>query len=75
MSAAKESQEGDVNVVESKPAVVSDREKGSASDSSESVDEPRPRLHAKTLLAVLAVCTIYFAQLITLVGAGAVSQA
>ncbi len=36
-------------------------------------DEPVPHLHAKTYLTVFAVCLIYFAQLINVVGAGAVS--
>jgi len=31
-----------------------------------------PHLHAKTFLIVFAVCLIYFAQLINVVGAGAV---
>lgn len=31
-----------------------------------------PHLHAKTFLTVFAVCLIYFAQLINVVGAGAV---
>lgn len=44
-----------------------------ASIESNSADEPKPHLHAKTFLAVFAVCSIYFAQLVTLVGAGAVS--
>lgn len=35
-------------------------------------DEPVPHLHAKTFLIVFAVCFIYFAQLINVVGAGAV---
>jgi hypothetical protein len=35
-------------------------------------DEPVPHLHAKTFLVVFAVCLVYFAQLINLVGAGAV---
>jgi hypothetical protein len=35
-------------------------------------DEPVPHLHAKTYLTVFAVCLIYFAQLINVVGAGAV---
>jgi hypothetical protein len=35
--------------------------------------EVAPRLHAKTFLAVLAVCLIYFAQLVSIVGAGVVS--
>lgn len=36
-------------------------------------NEPQPHLHAKTFLAVFAVCLIYFAQDFALVGAGAVS--
>lgn len=36
--------------------------------------EPVAHLHAKTYLTVFAVCLIYFAQLINVVGAGAVSQ-
>lgn len=35
-------------------------------------EEPVPHLHAKTFLIVFAVCLIYFAQLINVVGAGAV---
>jgi hypothetical protein len=37
------------------------------------IDDPVPRLHAKTFLAVIAVCLIYFAQLVSIVGAGVVS--
>lgn len=44
---------------------------GSSGDGGD--DEPEPHLHAKTFLAVFAVCLIYFAQDFTLVGAGAVS--
>jgi len=36
-------------------------------------EQPVPHLHAKTFLVVFAVCLIYFAQLINVVGAGAVS--
>ncbi|KAK0609584.1 hypothetical protein B0T17DRAFT_621628 [Bombardia bombarda] len=36
-------------------------------------DEPKPHLHAKTFLAVFAVCSIYFVQIYNVVGAGAVS--
>jgi len=43
------------------------------SDSSDTSEEPHVHLHAKTFLAVFAVCLIYFAQLVNLVGAGAVS--
>ena len=39
----------------------------------EDIEEPVPHLHAKTFLVVFAVCLIYFAQLINVVGAGAVS--
>lgn len=38
-----------------------------------SIDELEPHLHARTFLAVFAVCLIYFAQDFALVGAGAVS--
>lgn len=41
----------------------------------QSEGEPQPHIHAKTFLAVAAVCLIYFAQLFALVGAGAVSDA
>jgi hypothetical protein len=37
-----------------------------------SIKERVPHLHAKTFLTVFAVCLIYFAQLINLVGTGAV---
>jgi len=37
-------------------------------------DEPVPHLHAKTYLTVFAICLIYFAQLINVVGGGAVSD-
>lgn len=40
----------------------------------EEKDEPVPHLHAKTYLTVFAICLIYFAQLINVVGAGAVSH-
>lgn len=42
------------------------------SSSIEDRDELVPHLHAKTFLTVFAVCLIYFAQLINVVGAGAV---
>jgi hypothetical protein len=42
-------------------------------NSVEDRDEPVPHLHAKTFLVVFAVCLIYFAQLINVVGSGAVS--
>ncbi|KAK4170503.1 major facilitator superfamily domain-containing protein [Cladorrhinum sp. PSN259] len=40
----------------------------------EETDEPVPRLHAKTFLAVIAVGLIYMAQLVSLIGAGAQGQ-
>ena len=47
---------------------------GSApSDSSDESDLKKTRLSLRTFLAVLSVCLIYFAQLISLVGAGVVS--
>lgn len=58
--------------------VVSDNEVDEKTyrDNSASIEdhkEPEVRLHAKTWLTVFAVCLIYFAQLINVVGAGAVS--
>lgn len=60
---------------------VSEKEKPSESvlanqheSSSESDREPMPHVHAKTFLAVFAVCLIYFAQVLALVGAGAQGQ-
>lgn len=49
-------------------------EKGSqtTTNSIEDHDVPAPKLHLKTWLTVFAVCLIYFAQLINVVGAGAV---
>lgn len=35
--------------------------------------EQVPHLHAKTYMAVFTVCLIYYAQIVNLVGAGAVS--
>lgn len=43
------------------------------SDMSDSSDERHVHLHAKTFLAVFAACLIYTAQLVNLIGAGAVS--
>lgn len=37
-------------------------------------NEPVPHLHAKTYLAVFTVFVIYYAQLVNLVGAGAVRE-
>jgi hypothetical protein len=67
---------------ETKPAIAATEDEKTATVSSEkaaahsdSEDENTPaHLHAKTWLAVLAVCLIYFAQLVNLVGAGAVRR-
>lgn len=62
---------------ESKQEEVVMTEKSGTIDTAEpslrSDDEPKVHLHAKTYMAVLAIGMIYFAQLTTLVGAGAVS--
>lgn len=50
------------------------RDRVSSSSEDEASQVERPRLTLRTFLAVLAVCLIYFAQLISLVGAGAVSR-
>lgn len=50
------------------------QEKDQSSGSAGSVNGPKPHLHAKTYLAVFAVCAIYFVQIYNVVGAGAVSQ-
>lgn len=39
----------------------------------EQQDEPLTHVHATTFLALLAICLIYFAQTIALVGTGSVS--
>ncbi|KAK3360441.1 major facilitator superfamily domain-containing protein [Lasiosphaeria hispida] len=41
---------------------------------SASTDGPQPQLHAKTFLAVLSVCVIYFVQIYNVVGAGALTN-
>ncbi|KAK0717444.1 major facilitator superfamily domain-containing protein [Lasiosphaeria miniovina] len=59
---------------EPKPTLVT-AEGGTGDLSSDSVDDdPIPRLHAKTFLAVFSVCLIYMSQLVCLVGAGAQGQ-
>ncbi|KJZ75161.1 hypothetical protein HIM_05355 [Hirsutella minnesotensis 3608] len=65
----------DSETADSKPALLL-REGTASSDGGASIGstEPRPRLHAKTFMAVGAVCLIYFAQLVNLVGAGAQGQ-
>lgn len=64
---------------EEKDAIISQTPSSSAivevkgDSSSTNSYEAKPQIHSKTFLAVSAICLIYFAQLITLVGAGAVS--
>lgn len=62
------------------PESVSEKDKtteevanGIEDGSGDQDDVPPPHVHAKTFLAVFAVCLIYFAQDFALVGAGAVS--
>lgn len=45
---------------------------GVTSSNIEDEDELVPHLHMKTYLTVFAICLIYFAQLVNVVGAGAV---
>jgi hypothetical protein len=69
-----------LNVVENQklendtPSTPSDLEKAEHKTGSllGEENEPVPHLHAKTFLIVFTVCLIYFAQLINVVGAGAV---
>ncbi|KAK3330756.1 major facilitator superfamily domain-containing protein [Apodospora peruviana] len=57
-----------------KPALSTSEKAVAHSSTSNDTDEPKPHLHAKTFLAVIAVCLIYMAQLVNLVGAGAQGQ-
>ncbi len=60
-------------VVEDHPAENESHDEKPSKSSIEDDEEHVPHLHAKTFLVVFAVCLIYFAQLINVVGAGAVS--
>ncbi|KAI8151045.1 Efflux pump FUS6, partial [Colletotrichum sp. SAR 10_65] len=53
------------------PNPVAPSSRDEPKESIEDAIEPVPHLHAKTFLTVFAVCVIYFAQLINVVGAGA----
>jgi hypothetical protein len=55
-----------------KQPLTSDPEMAEEIFDSSSPNEPVPRLHAKTFLALFAVCLIYFAQLVSVIGAGVV---
>jgi hypothetical protein len=50
------------------------RSRSGTDSESGTFDEPHPHLHAKTFLAVFAVCCIYFVEIYNVVGAGAVSK-
>uniref|UniRef100_L2FZX6 Siderophore iron transporter n=1 Tax=Colletotrichum fructicola (strain Nara gc5) TaxID=1213859 RepID=L2FZX6_COLFN len=56
------------------PNPVAPSNRDEPKESIEDANEPVPHLHAKTFLTVFAVCVIYFAQLINVVGAGALKQ-
>ncbi|KAL3295880.1 siderophore iron transporter [Colletotrichum asianum] len=56
------------------PNPVAPSSRDEPKESIEDANEPVPHLHAKTFLTVFAVCVIYFAQLINVVGAGAQTQ-
>ncbi|KAK3934549.1 siderophore iron transporter [Diplogelasinospora grovesii] len=60
--------------VDSEKPLAEPSQSQTPSNRSERSDEPVPHLHAKTFLAVIAVCMIYMAQLVNLVGAGAQGQ-
>ena len=53
---------------------INENASDTTSNSIEGHDVLPPKLHLKTWLTVFAVCLIYFAQLINVVGAGAVSK-
>lgn len=53
---------------------INENASDTTSNSIEDHDVIPPKLHLKTWLTVFAVCLIYFAQLINVVGAGAVSR-
>jgi hypothetical protein len=72
MEMSNSEKEETLKVTEDSKEVPSDVS-ASNNNSIEEQDEAVPRLHAKTFLTVFAVCLIYFAQLINVVGAGAVS--
>jgi hypothetical protein len=66
-------------IEEQKPEVVrSEKELDSPNAGTESIQEdeaePVPHLHAKTFLTLFAICLICFAQVINVVGSGAVSN-
>ncbi len=57
----------------SPPTSTTSKEEATVSRPPDGADEPVPRLHAKTFLAVLAMNIAYFATLVSLIGAGVVS--
>ncbi len=57
----------------SPPTSTTSKEEATVSGQPVRADEPVPRLHAKTFLAVLAMNMAYFATMVSLIGAGVVS--
>lgn len=74
-------QESDISIISTSPELTSEKGTGISKvdtqhveSASEGNEELQPHLHARTFLAVFAVCLIYFAQDFALVGAGAQGQ-
>lgn len=70
----------DAEITSTPPKAVSEKngsiekiEREHVESTNQEDEELQPHLHARTFLAVFAVCLIYFAQDFALVGAGAVS--
>lgn len=57
----------------SEPSIVPEEHPEHAPDHESTEQDRRAHLHLKTFLAVFAVLLVYFAQLVSLIGAGAVS--
>jgi len=75
MSTTEDANMSIVEPDDEKAVAVSSEKAAVDSDSTDSADDNKSaHLHAKTWLAVLAVGLIYFAQLVNLVGAGAVCK-
>lgn len=55
-------------------ATIKEAERHRDGVETEEQSEPQPHLHAKTFLALFAICLIYFSQTFALVGTGAVSK-
>lgn len=55
-------------------ATIKEAERHRDGVETEGQSEPQPQIHAKTFLALFAICLIYFSQTFALVGTGAVSK-